>query len=176
MNDIKKFYLNIATIENLPTFKWVMNADTGDLEDSHNWCQRAFPNFEPSEVVPGSPVLDEETLAFIKKECKEQVQDLVFKFLRHYDMLGPHRLAHNNRRVTRLIKFLAMLEYDTVRDVVFSHCHSVLLENFQCFTGMDKYVDFHATVQFWKDAKNYKRDNNDSNTQRSSATVDESEF
>ena len=151
MNDIKNFYLNIKTDQNLPTFEWVMNADSDDLEHSHIWCQRAFPNFEPSEMVPGAPVLDQETLNYIKENHGEQVLMLAFRYLNHYNSLFAREFSHNNRRVTRLIKFLVMLEYKEAAKSVYSMCIKVHKEAFEA----------NDSVIYWLEALNYTRNNND---------------
>lgn len=50
----------------------VLDGDYAFIESTHNWCQRAFPNFEPSEVVAGAPVLDESTLFWLKETQMER--------------------------------------------------------------------------------------------------------
>lgn len=117
-NDIVNFYLDVSVNGN-PTISNVLYENFDWLEKCHTWCQRAFPNYEPSEVVPGSPVLDDETLEWIKANHKEKVLELTFRYLNHFDDLLTHEYPHNNQRITRLIKFLKMLGYKDAVHVVF---------------------------------------------------------
>lgn len=153
-NDIKDFYLNISR-SGMPTYDQVMSASPEWIESTHNWCQRAFPNFEPSELVIGSPVLDDETLEFLKTTCKLKIYDLTMKYLNHYNNIYfVEQFGHNNRRVTRLIKFLSMLEYDEAKNLVFGFCYNVLW--YKHNTGDE--LNFWDAATYWDDALIYKRE------------------
>ena len=152
-NAIVDFYLNTPNDQRIPTIDYVLKGCSYDLENCHTWCQRAFPNYEPSEVVPGSPVLDDETLDFLKRTQKEKILELVFRYLRHYSEIPISEFQHNNLRVTRLLKFLVMLGYTDVARTVHMYCVLVYANNF----GRQH---VNMSMVYWIDALNYKRENN----------------
>jgi len=151
-NDITCFYLDVALQES-PTYSKVINADYEWLEECHSWIQRAFPNYEESVMVPDSPVLDDETLDFLQRTCKEKIMDLVFKYLTHYGSIThQNHIYHNNLRVTRLLKFLSLLGYNDMKNVVYKYCSNHLLHNI----GSNDYN--LNSIRFWNDALNYRRE------------------
>lgn len=159
INHIKDFYLNVRN-GNYPILDDVLNGDHEFIECSHNWCQRAFPNYEPSEVVLGAPVLDDNSLEFIRRTCKEKVNALVFKYLKHYTELLPSEMSHNNRRVTRLLKFLAILGYSDMAIVVYEFCtliHTKHIITFHNIVPVDL-SEYKQTIEFWNNALKYKKE------------------
>lgn len=138
----------------------VLDGDYAFIESTHNWCQRAFPNFEPSEVVAGAPVLDESTLFWLKETQMEKVYKLVFRYLQHYTHLdSPFHVSHNNRRVTRLLKYLVMLECP---QYVIKHTYNTVLN-----TLLALHIEYSEqisldyvknTVVYWEEALKYKRE------------------
>lgn len=159
INSIKDFYLNVR-IGNYPILDDVLNGDHEFIECCHNWCQRAFPNYEPSEIVLGAPVLDDNSLEFIRRTCKEKVNALVFKYLKHYTELLPSEMPHNNRRVTRLLKFLVILGYSDMAIVVYEFCTLVHTEHINTFHD-NVPVDlnlYQQTIEYWNNALKYKKE------------------
>jgi hypothetical protein len=159
MNDIQMFYLNDAS-NGRPTYDQVMAATPEWIEGTHDWVQRAFPNFEPSEIVSDAPVLDEFTLIILKdSHVQARIYSLVFKYLNHYAHISDEsRLPHNNRRVTRLIKFLIMLGYEDAAKTVFMTCRSLLYEwNNETILPFD----ISTAIMYWREALTYKRENNE---------------
>lgn len=151
--EILNFYLNIKVADDIPVCDDVLNGGFNDLEFSHNWCQRAFPNYEPSEIVPDSPVLDTETLAWIKLNAMDKVYALLHRYMYHYQTLRPSQIPHNNRRVTRLLKFLVMLEcphYVTFMAHRFFLTEFAILENHFSSNTIDE------TKKYWYDALYYR--------------------
>jgi hypothetical protein len=158
-NAIVDFYLNVANDDGIPNLDYVLNGNTEALEGSHTWCQRAFPNYEPSEVVPGSPVLDDETLKWLKDYCKDKILALTFRFLNHYSNIMTHEYHHNNLRVTRLLKFLVMLDFQDAAHVVFRHC---LLVHADTFIHDPSYCN--TSLKYWMEALHYTREKNNNET------------
>lgn len=166
MNAIKAFYENES--ENCsPTLDDVLNADFDWLETRHDWCQRAFPNYEPSEMVAGSPVLDDETLFWIARNHKSAVMALTFKYLCHYTSIAEtNMLPHNNRRITRLLKFLVMLGYSDAVDVAVNlssrHLEYMMFaetNNEFDTTGYFKTIEsWNQTIDYWNNALTYNRE------------------
>jgi hypothetical protein len=135
----------------------VLEANTDWLENCHTWVQRAFPNYEPSESVSGTPVLDDETLRWIKQYNVAIALKLTFKFLSHYNNIfitRPSDIFHNNKRVTRLIKFLVMLECKTEACVVLVYCQKIL-ETLLEETLISNTL-YYSTMDYWKEALNYE--------------------
>jgi hypothetical protein len=148
---IKDFYVDVSLDGVSPTYTQVMNADYDWIESTHNWCQRAFPNFEASELVEGAPVLDDATLLVIKRFHKEKVLNLVFRYLRHFNDIGhtdPKHYYHNNRRVTRLLKFLNMLELNDALEVAYNTVTA----------SEDGNPGFDNALMYWQEALYYKRE------------------
>ena len=155
MNDIMKFYMNDASDGN-PTYSEIMQAGFAKLEFSHNWCQRAFPNYEPSEMVTDAPVLDHVTFVFLAEYCREKILLLTFRYLNHYlNLPDPQQMPHNNRRVTRLIKFLTMLGYSDAALTVFTAC-SIAMQERSNWSKLS--FDIDETLNFWIAALTYKRE------------------
>lgn len=163
MNMVLVNFFNNVSEDGMPTAYQVLNADYDWLEANHNWCQRAFPNFEHSAIVPDAPVLDNETLSHLRSYRRELALLLVFKMMKHYSFLSFDRVAHNNRRVTRMLKFLKMLRLDDVA----ATCHyqfSVMLKNhmLKALSMPDSPEDiilesFQLTKQYWATALAYKQ-------------------
>lgn len=155
MNDvIKNFYLDISE-DDAPTFTEVIESDHNWIESTHNWCQRAFPNFEQSEIVADAPILDDQTLIWLKATCLPKVYELTHRYLVHYGQIDPTsvHMAHNNRRVTRLIKYLIMLECDNLAYVVFNYCimHSKIDQ------GEPNTYNQVMTKTYWEEAFEYTK-------------------
>jgi hypothetical protein len=155
---IKNFYTNVS-VDGSPTFDQVVNADFEWIESTHNWCQRAFPNFEPSEIVTDAPVLDDETLEWIKNDkiVMGNAIHMCARYLRHYRSVDPDgfQIAHNNRRITRMIKFLIMIDCREIASVVYREAkihHGIDIEGYTNTYGMV------MTKTYWEEALNYKRE------------------
>jgi hypothetical protein len=151
--EIIDFYSNLS-YNGMPTLDDVLNADTQWLEDNHNWVQRAFPNYEPSEAVPNSPILDDDTLDYIKANHMADVHKLVHKYMYHYQKLELYQVPHNNRRVTRLLKFLILLQNIELAYVAYMYYHPLYTLR-RPFNIVDR-----VTYKFWNDALNYKKQEN----------------
>lgn len=153
-NAIRNFYRNIS-VDGMPKLDDVLNADYDWLEANHNWCQRAYPNFEKSAVVAGAPILEEDgTLEWIKTFHPDLVLKLVFKLIKHYSELSHDRIPHNNRRVTRLIKFLKLLDMNEIAETVFI----VFTDSLSIHAMLDDgQLDCETAVKFWNNAVNYQK-------------------
>jgi len=158
-NQIKNFYTNVS-VDGSPTFDQVVKADFHWIESTHNWCQRAFPNFEPSEIVTDAPVLDDETLAWMKNDkfVMDYALRMATRYFNNYRYVDPKgfQIAHNNRRITRMIKFLIMLDYHDVATIMYKeaklHC-GIDIE------GKTNSYNMVITKTYWEEALNYKREN-----------------
>lgn len=90
------------------------------LETSHDYIQWLFPLPEPSEAVPGSPVLTPDDVAWIRGSGMAQcalaaATDRMTIFYRTtHDWLMPN--DHNHRRITRIIRSLRLLAGDAAAD------------------------------------------------------------
>ncbi len=83
------------------------------LEASHNYIQWLFPLPEPSQAVPGSPVLALEEIGSIARDvtAKQNIDRAAAMmtgfYARQTHWLVPH--DHNHLRITRIIRSLKLL-------------------------------------------------------------------
>ena len=154
LNPIIAFYENKSE-KGLPNLNDILNGSFEYLENSHNWCQRAFPNFEESRVVPNAPVLTDVVLEYLKKYQTENTMKLVFRYFIHYTDLQSESYAHNNRRVTRMIKYLKLLELEQPAEAVyimFSSSYGLAV-----FDGGASSNGSHNTLKIWEEALKYNK-------------------
>ena len=90
------------------------------LETTHDYIQWLFPLDEPSEAMPGAPVLTPEDVAVIRGSDMAQcalaagVDRMSAFYLTTHDWLMPN--DHNHRRITRIIRSLRLLVDDSAAD------------------------------------------------------------
>jgi hypothetical protein len=90
------------------------------LETTHDFVQWLFPLTEPSDAVPGSPVLSAEDVDAIRASSMAQcalaaATDRMDAFYRStHDWLMPN--DHSHRRITRIIRSLRLLRGDEEAD------------------------------------------------------------
>ena len=98
----------------------VLAFDNIRLEATHDFVQWLFPLTEPSDAVPGAPVLTSEEVAAIQASGMAQcalaaATDRMDAFYRAtHDWLMPN--DHNHRRITRIIRSLRLLVGDEQAD------------------------------------------------------------
>jgi len=110
----------------------ILQQDDDWLEATHDYIQWLFPLREPSQAVPGSPVVDAATRdAFLGEDClREQLRANLQRMLAFYGLAwqdgrvveaatwGARRRnwfthpTHNNLRLTRIIRSLSLLGLD----------------------------------------------------------------
>lgn len=90
------------------------------LETTHDYIQWLFPLAEPSEAMPGSPVLTPDDVATIRESDMAQcalaagVDRMSAFYLATHDWLMPN--DHNHRRITRIIRSLRLLVDDAAAE------------------------------------------------------------
>lgn len=70
MGKVLEFYRGEIPNQEGLCYKDIMQFDDDELEKNHSYIQWLFPLKEPSMVVPGSPVLDEEDIQFFSTNWK----------------------------------------------------------------------------------------------------------
>lgn len=94
----------------------VLAMDNAALEKTHDFIQWLFPLREPSQAVPGAPVLTDAEVEAIRDSSMAQVAlaaatDRMEAFYRMtHDWLMPN--DHNHLRITRIIRSLRLLVGD----------------------------------------------------------------
>ena len=101
-------------------FTDVIAFDDDALEDHHDFIQWLFPLDEPSRAVPGSPVLDAQTIATVRGSpvAQERLAQASRRMLTFYRATTAWRrpFDHNHLRITRIIKSLRLLGSDETAD------------------------------------------------------------
>lgn len=107
----------------------VLGLNDPALEHTHDFIQWLFPLEEPSQAVPGSPVLAEGEAAAIRESSLAQAalaaatDRMIYFYALTTDWLRPS--DHNHLRITRIIKSLRLLRGDEAadgfRDAVLGH-------------------------------------------------------
>jgi hypothetical protein len=98
----------------------ILAFDDVQLETTHDFVQWLFPLTEPTDAVPGSPVLGAEDVDAIRASSMAQcalaaATDRMDAFYRStHDWLMPN--DHNHRRITRIIRSLRLLRGDEEAD------------------------------------------------------------
>lgn len=131
-----------------------------DWEQCHDFIQWIFPNKEPSQFNDKAPILTEEDIKSFK-ECellRFNVALLTNRFMfflgyrylfsGRYSIFNRERIRrrvieynHNQLRITRLIKFLNVIEMDDLAAMVFK---AVIVQ-----PGINE-----TTIKFWSEAYN----------------------
>ena len=95
------------------TFDAIIAFDNAAIEHHHDFIQWLFPLDEASRAVPGSPVLDEATIAALHGSAiaQNRIARASERMLRFYrDTTAWRRpFDHNHLRITRIIKSLRIL-------------------------------------------------------------------
>ena len=177
MNPIIKFYTNnqVLDVDLKPlTFEDIFWWNDDYLESRHSYIQWYFPLLEPSVQVPGSPVLDEESLFIIRKHSdayskmqrKAFVRMLAFFELRYSLLFKTIRCKndwvtqkpkwvtvgeynHNYSRITRIMKSLTLFGNDVLAQQLY-RCLIQANNNFHNTTGVKCFSD--DVLKFWSDA------------------------
>jgi hypothetical protein len=101
-------------------FEDIIAFDDPLIERRHDFIQWLFPLDEPSRAVPGSPVLDEATIAALKASsvAQDRLHRAAQRMLDFYRRTTAWRKCfdHNHLRITRIIKSLRMLAGDAEAD------------------------------------------------------------
>lgn len=177
MNPIIKFYTNNqvldADLKSL-TFEDIFWWNDDYLESRHSYIQWYFPLLEPSTQVPGSPVLDEESVFLInrypevygKMQRKAFVRMLAFFELRYSLLFKTIRCKndwltqkpkwvnvgeynHNYRRITRIMKSLTLFGNDVLAQRLY-RCLVLANNDFYNNTGVNCFSD--EVLKFWSNA------------------------
>ena len=102
------------------TFEDVVAFDDTRLERHHDFIQWLFPLDEASRAVPGSPVLDEPTIAALRASpvAQHRLAQASARMQAFYRSTVAWRqpFDHNHLRITRIIKSLRLLAGDTAAD------------------------------------------------------------
>lgn len=148
MSEIQKFYLMDETCKAPYRLQYILfQFNSNDWEDNHDFIQWVFPNKEPSQFNPNAPILTDEDIAFLKqKRFDYRITMLFEKFVnflgyrRHYKWNRLQQwcyntieyrvkaINHNQLRITRLIKFLKLLEKRELLDILY---HALVREDVQ---------------------------------------------
>ena len=100
------------------TYADVLAFDEDSLERHHDFIQWLFPLDEPSRAVPGSPVLDAQTIAALRGSgvARERQEKAAARMLQFYRDTEAWRrpFDHNHLRITRIIKSLRLTNGDAV--------------------------------------------------------------
>ena len=95
------------------SFEKVLAFDDRALEAHHDYIQWLFPLDEPSRAVPGSPVLDQASLAALRASdaAKRRQHEAAGRMLEFYAGTAHWKRAfdHNHLRITRIIKSLRLI-------------------------------------------------------------------
>lgn len=95
------------------TFDEVVSLDDQGLERNHDFIQWLFPLTEPSQAVPGSPVLDASAVAALRASpvVQARLAKASARMLDFYAATDRWRRAydHNHLRITRIIRSLRLL-------------------------------------------------------------------
>lgn len=111
----------------------VLALNDAALEHTHDFIQWLFPLMEPSQAVPGSPVLTEGEAVAIRESMLAQcalaaaTDRMVAFYGATKDWLRPS--DHNHLRITRIIRSLRLLRDDATadgfRDAVLNHVEAM---------------------------------------------------
>ncbi len=102
------------------TLSAVLTMGNADLEHRHDFIQWLFPLCEPSNAVPGSPVLDGQDVDAIRNSGRAQANltAAVERMSSFYGQTTRWLVAndHNHLRITRIVKSLRLLAGDRPAD------------------------------------------------------------
>jgi len=132
------------------------------LESVHNWVQWVFPLYESSIYNPTAPLLDDETVAYLRESKKFNLR-ITYATLRlaAYYFVGldgyDHSYVargvkppwvtmnnHNYQRITRILKNLTILGKHSIAQDFFDHAHDIYIK-------YPKLVG-DRTMDFWESA------------------------
>lgn len=121
-----------------------------EIDSCHNWCQRAFPNFEPSEIILDAPVLTQEILDEMSDDSldyKNRVNEMIEMLYEHYKIVvhTPNRM-HNSRRVTRALKTATLLNLNA------QEWYNKFSKVLHSLGGYDTMYEIETTEKFWLNA------------------------
>jgi hypothetical protein len=101
-------------------FGQVIAFSNAALEAHHDFIQWLFPLDEPSRAVPGSPVLDQASLAALRGSAaaRRRQHEAAERMLKFYGETVHWKRAfdHNHLRITRIIKSLRLISGDAEAD------------------------------------------------------------
>ncbi len=118
MSRLTDFYQGTQTASCGESFDYIVNTANDEwLERAHNYIQWLFPVPEPSQAVPGSPVLTGDDCAVFRLDVQMRIRafSALERMLRFYrdNCTGPLRWLrprnHNFLRITRIIRFLTVI-------------------------------------------------------------------
>jgi hypothetical protein len=114
MSDILKFYRVATAAPCGESLFYILNtADDEWLERTHNYIQWLFPVPEPSQAVPGSPVLTAEDIEAFKSDVALRIRAfaalyrMVWFYASGFGWISPRN--HNYLRITRIIRFFVLI-------------------------------------------------------------------
>ena len=94
----------------------ILDGSNADLESRHDVIQWVFPLSEPSQAVPGSPVLSPRAISDIQASSRARANLLASaeRMKRFYSETTRWREGpdHNHLRITRIIRSLRLLAGD----------------------------------------------------------------
>ncbi len=128
------------------TLESVIQMSDEEMETEHNWIQWAFPLFEKSNFNPDAPVLTERlAVSYQYDKNIDRAVDRFLEFLgikpndytKFNEKVGTFN--HNSLRITRLLKFLAIIrEREGQAKQIFG-----ILKNL---------CPNHPSIKFWENA------------------------
>lgn len=142
----------------------ILKMDFNELEKNHNYIQYLFPTFKKSSWNILAPTLDMETLNYFRKSniVKENVKLSFLLMLSFYGfsykkendyykcvLTNKDRLNiwitknnHNFKRITRILTFLKLMEFNEEADAFYSALYSLSLD----------YKELENALIYWQEA------------------------
>lgn len=152
MSDIIDFYNNLKTegcqYQLFDTWKWSAER----LETEHDYIQWWFPLEKPSTFNPNAPILTEEDIKEFQTNAELQARVLnsihtFMRFLFSRKYLWANGYDHNQRRITRMLKFVnRIFAHSSLPETLFAEIRVMVLS----VNGGNDLDD--TAMNFWMDA------------------------